>query len=75
MSLPILIRVDPRLARRQTDVSLSIPFEHHHLIARAAPQSSEQVVAQEQKLNALKATWGYKKRVARDMRTKRKDFW
>jgi hypothetical protein len=57
------------------DVRLSIPFEHHHLIARAAPQSSAQATAQEQRLNDLKATWGYKKRLARDMRMKRKEFW
>jgi hypothetical protein len=64
-----------RNTRMYTDDSLSIPFEHHHLIARAAPQSSDQAVAQEQRLNDLKATWGYKKRLARDMRMKRKDFW
>jgi hypothetical protein len=55
--------------------SLKIPFEHHHLIARAAPQTSDQARSTHDQLDNLKSTWGYRKRVARDMRVKRKEFW
>lgn len=55
--------------------SLSIPAEFRHLIARAAPSTPEHRKTQEQQLEDQKATWGYKKRLSREVRQKRRQFW
>ena len=55
--------------------SLSIPAEFRHLIARAAPSTPEQRKTKEQQLEDQKLTWGYKKRLSREVRQKRRQFW
>ena len=55
--------------------SLSVPREHSIFIQRVAPLSPEQVKQKEMELEQRKTTWGYRKRLARASKVKRKEFW
>lgn len=55
--------------------SLQIAPEQQRLISRVAPQSREQASAKVEEFAEHKAKWGYRKRLAREVRQKRKEFW
>ncbi|WVO12470.1 hypothetical protein L204_100069 [Cryptococcus depauperatus] len=62
-------------SRREIGESLQIPSSLHRLIPRVAPLSHTQAVAKRQSTERQKASWGYQKRLDRDIRQKRKEFW
>ncbi|OXG37320.1 hypothetical protein C359_04686 [Cryptococcus neoformans Bt120] len=63
------------LSRREIGESLQIPPEQQRLIPRVAPQSREQASAKLEEFTERRAKWGYRKRLAREVRQKRKEFW
>ncbi|WWD19534.1 hypothetical protein CI109_103995 [Kwoniella shandongensis] len=63
------------LSRKAIGETLQIPAELHRLIPRIAPQTPIQSAEKASELEAQKSTWGYKKRLSREVKQKRKEFW
>ncbi|WWC91597.1 uncharacterized protein L201_006543 [Kwoniella dendrophila CBS 6074] len=62
-------------SRKEIGDALQLPKEQHRLISRVAPQTSVQKASKLTELEEQKATWGYRKKLARATREKRKEFW
>ncbi|RSH91722.1 hypothetical protein EHS25_009091 [Saitozyma podzolica] len=62
------------LSRTQIAQELSIPSSQTHLIAGAAPLTPAQRTEVTAALEAEKQTWGYRKRLARESRQRRRAF-
>ncbi|KAL7418336.1 hypothetical protein Q5752_006794 [Cryptotrichosporon argae] len=63
------------MSRKRIAETLSIPTSQQHLIAREAPLSKAQAAAHVAGIEQEKAAWGPRKRLNREIREKRKEFW
>ncbi|KAK8853119.1 hypothetical protein IAR55_003820 [Kwoniella newhampshirensis] len=63
------------LSRKAIGETLQIPVAQHRLIPRIATQTPVQAAEKVTELEEQKSTWGYKKRLSREVRQKRKEFW
>ncbi|WWC64458.1 mitochondrial 54S ribosomal protein mL58 [Kwoniella dejecticola CBS 10117] len=62
-------------SRKQIGDALQLPQDQYRLISRVAPQTTVQKASRLTGLEAQKATWGYRKKLARAVTEKRKEFW
>ncbi|WRT70332.1 uncharacterized protein IL334_007330 [Kwoniella shivajii] len=68
------LRVEGK-SRNEIGKALQLPGDQYRLIPRVAPQTPVQAASRITELEEQKSTWGYKKKVARAIRQKRKEFW
>ncbi|WVW86049.1 hypothetical protein I302_108087 [Kwoniella bestiolae CBS 10118] len=62
-------------SRKEVGDALQLPADQYRLISRVAPQTSVQKASKLTELEEQKSTWGYRKKLARAVREKRKEFW
>ncbi|OCF38146.1 hypothetical protein I316_00370 [Kwoniella heveanensis BCC8398] len=62
-------------SRSEIGKSLNLPADQYRLIARVAPQTAVQAASKLTELEEQKSTWGYRKKLSRAVRSKRKEFW
>ncbi|WVF73020.1 hypothetical protein IAT40_007838 [Kwoniella sp. CBS 6097] len=62
-------------SRSEIGKSLNLPADQIRLIARVAPQTAVQAASKLTELEEQKSTWGYRKKLGRAVRSKRKEFW
>ncbi|WWC94808.1 hypothetical protein V866_001658 [Kwoniella sp. B9012] len=62
-------------SRKEIGDALQLPKDQYRLISRVAPQTSVQKASKLTELEEQKSTWGYRKKLSRAVREKRKEFW